>query len=99
MTTKEQAKKILDSIPLEDREKETAKRFKESKERLNEANKEYKEQEKKVLECQSLLLSKASKKHKAQAQQAINHVNKLIRELRKGGNHLDTIKKLNDLRL
>lgn len=99
MTTKEQAKKILDNIPLEDREKETAKRFKESKERLNEANKEYKEQEKKVLEVQSLLLSKASKKDKGQAQQAINHVNKLIRELRKGGNHLDTIKKLNDLRL
>ena len=99
MTTKEQAKKILDSIPLEDREKETANRFKESKERLNEANKEYKEQEKKVLECQSLVLSKASKKDKAQAQQAINHVNKLIREHRKGGNHLDTIKKLNNLRL
>lgn len=99
MTTKEQAKKILDSIPLEDREKETAKRFKDSKERLNEANKEYKEQEKKVLECQQILLSKANKKDKPQVQQAINHVNKLIRELRKGGNHLDTIKKLNDLRL
>ena len=35
MTTKERAQKILNSIPLEDREKETANRFKESKERLN----------------------------------------------------------------
>lgn len=99
MTTKERAQKILDSIPLKDREKETANRFKESKERLNEANKEYKEQEKKVLECQQILLSKANKRDRAQVQQAINHVNKLIKELRKGGNHLGTIKKLNDLRL